>query len=573
MTILHRIAFLLLPSIFLLSSNAAPPPELTILRQQYEKAYAERVTAVHEAAVAELNAKFTAALDNAIEQAKTSGDLPTVLAFQADQKRLVEKMELPAADADNVPEALKNLRSIYREQIAKINEQHTANVTALQAPYTARLQELEATLTKNDRVEEATAVMAYSLTLPKESPSLPVPEPPAMAAVGSAPASTIPATPPQTNRVKGDDRKAAEWVLSVGGTVQLWDIKASNGVKTIADLPKGEFHIRSIQLKGSTTKLKPFSDSDFAILGGLERLDAIDITGLEITPAALDVLTTCPKLRQIGSQYNKLGDELWAHLANAHALEMLFHGYDSLPVTGIGISKLKTANLSILSLATAPIIDEALPEIANFSKLLEINLERTKITDTGIVALAELQKLRNLSVRNTDVTAVGLTSLRNLPLTTLGYGRTISEMAAQAAEVAKLFPKVTRLFIPVEANPTTTEWNALATAWPKLTDLYSINSREFTDEACEGIVAFQSLEDLQIFNAPKVTDKGIAFLTPLKKIRVIRFLGDAAISDAALVTLAEMRSLKILKLPNNSAGITPAGIATFKKSRPDIKLE
>jgi hypothetical protein len=108
------LGFIIHLSSFILS-HAAPPPELTVLRQQYDKAFAERVTAVFDASKAALDAKFTTALDNAIATAKAAGDLPTVLAIQEDKKAIEAKQDLPA-DTDTTPAALKTLRTIYREQ-------------------------------------------------------------------------------------------------------------------------------------------------------------------------------------------------------------------------------------------------------------------------------------------------------------------------------------------------------------------------------------------------------------------------------------------------------------------------
>ena len=165
---------LLLLTFVILSSTFdilhAAPPELTVLRQQYDKAYAERVSAVFDASKASLDAKFTVALDNAITTAKASGDLPTVLAIQEDKKAIEAKQDLPA-DAETTPAALKNFRAIYREQVSKLTEQRTANTAALLAPYAAKLQQLEATLTKNDRVEEAKEVMDYRVSLKADAPA------------------------------------------------------------------------------------------------------------------------------------------------------------------------------------------------------------------------------------------------------------------------------------------------------------------------------------------------------------------------------------------------------------------
>ncbi|MBX7209990.1 MAG: hypothetical protein K1X78_16855 [Verrucomicrobiaceae bacterium] len=139
---------------------AAQPPELTVLRTQYDKAVAERVSAPFEAALAALNGKFNAALENASAAAKQTGKLDDVLAIEEDKKLIAAGQVLPEDDA-RTPESLKKLRSIYREQWKKLDEQRMANHNAILPSYIARLQELEATLTKADRIDEAKELRQY----------------------------------------------------------------------------------------------------------------------------------------------------------------------------------------------------------------------------------------------------------------------------------------------------------------------------------------------------------------------------------------------------------------------------
>jgi len=205
----------LLPFVILLSSSgilpAAPPKELVSLQQSYAFAVAERVTAPHETALAALNAKFTAALDNAAAQAKSTGDLATVLAIQADKKRLADKLPL-LDDDEKTPEGLKKLRAIYRDQLTKLEAQRSANTAALLTPYTAKLQELEVSLTKADRIAEAQEVMAYREGLAAGSST------PVMAATEAKKTESPPApigAAVQPPPGKGDDRAAAELILSL----------------------------------------------------------------------------------------------------------------------------------------------------------------------------------------------------------------------------------------------------------------------------------------------------------------------------------------------------------------------
>jgi hypothetical protein len=563
----HRLllltAFVIGHSVFDVQA-APPPPELTVLRQQYEKIFAERVTAVHEANVATLDAKFTTALDNAIATAKSAGDLPTVLAIQGDKKLLADKQPLPADD-DATPEPLKKLRAIYRDQLGKLTEQRTANTTALLTPYAAKLQALEATLTKNDRVDEAKEVMDYRVGLKADAPAAP-----AVAATTPAAPGTTPPMPANTvPQVKGDDRKAAEWVLSVGGIVRLWENTNAITVSKPEDLPKGSFSIRSITLDNNNGVIKPFTDADFAVLAGLEKLADIALQKLAITPAALDTLGTCPFLFQVGMQYNAFGDDAWQHLAGVRNLTKLYQSYDKLPVTGIGLSRLSRETLAELSLSSSPISDQALVEIATFPQITTLVLEVTQITDEGIKHLAQLKKLEKLNVRNTDVTPAGLIPLKGQMLTLLGYGRTLQETAGGAAEVSVLFPKLEALALPRDCNPTPADCAALSNAWPKLKRL-SFNSRKVDDTGCAAVAAMSSLEEIDFMYCP-ITDVGVASLAQMKKLTWLA-IPDAKLTDAALDTLAKMKVLKTLKLPKPANGLTAEGIAKFKKQRPDVKL-
>jgi len=563
---MNRLFFLLI--FFFSNILQAAPLELDILRQQYEKIHAERVAAPHETAIAELNTKFTGALDNAIASAKQAGDLPTVLALEDDKKRLADNTGLPI-DTEETPEALKKLRSIYREQIASLEIQRATNVAALLVPYTARLQELEATLTKSDRITDAKLVLDYRMGINASVP-------PAGVAVGpssmtSEPLSTIASPTAGTPKtVRGDDRKAAEWVLSVGGQVEIWENQVKfRKISSAVDLPPGDLSLKSVLLNNNNGDIKPVTDGDLLVLGELQRLEFALLQKLSITPTGIDVFKTCPALKQITLQYNSLGDALWPRLAGFDKLRVVAHGYDSLPVTGIGISQLNPEPLEELSLAGTPTEDAALPEIGRFTNLKILGLDGSRVTDAGIASLAALDKLTTLRAQNTAVTSRGLAALKGVPLKVLGYGKSIEDFTVQIPEVAALFPKLEGLVLPRDVNPTKEDWRKIAQSVPKLTQLY-LRSFKFSNEACEGIALLPKLAVLDLQYAP-ITDAGVNHLTKVEELRNL-FIRDAILTDAALQTLSEMKNLKVLSLPKPANGLTLAGIEALKKQRPDIEF-
>ena len=153
-----------LAALFLIPVSHAEPPELAVLRQQYEKLLVDRVTSMYDAAVRQLNYSYVAGVGRSIAEAKAAGDLQTVLALETEQKSISHNEPMPADDAQTV-KTLKSLRPIYRSQLAKLDEQRSSNHIALLTPYVAKLKQLEAVLTKADRVNEAKAVLDYRESL------------------------------------------------------------------------------------------------------------------------------------------------------------------------------------------------------------------------------------------------------------------------------------------------------------------------------------------------------------------------------------------------------------------------
>ncbi|MFN0074839.1 MAG: formylglycine-generating enzyme family protein [Prosthecobacter sp.] len=141
--------------------HAASPPELMALQQQYEFLVAERVTTPYDMGMEALNAKFLMALTSAGDEAKKAGKLPEALAIEEDKKLISSKQPLPEKDDETTPASLKKLHAVYRLESAKLAQQRTAAHAALLPAYTAKLKELESTLTKGDRLAEAKEVMQY----------------------------------------------------------------------------------------------------------------------------------------------------------------------------------------------------------------------------------------------------------------------------------------------------------------------------------------------------------------------------------------------------------------------------
>ena len=141
-------------------------PELKVLHEQFTKLTTERVTAPFAAEVAKLNAGYIGGIDRKIAEETAAGHLDDVIALEAEKKLLADKQPIPAEDAEGTTANLKALRAIYRAAYAKIEAARVANLKQLTDPLTLRLKQLEADLTKKDRVPDAKTVKEYRESSP-----------------------------------------------------------------------------------------------------------------------------------------------------------------------------------------------------------------------------------------------------------------------------------------------------------------------------------------------------------------------------------------------------------------------
>lgn len=505
-------------AVLLNAVHAAPPPELAPLQQQYAFLVVERVTSPYEVALTALNTKFTAALDNAIAQAKSSGDLPAVLAIQGDKKLLADNQSLPEDD-EKTPESLKKLRAIYRDQLAKLTEQKTANSTALLTPYAVKLKELEATLTKADRIAEAQEVLTYREGLKADAPT---PAPPAVATTTGA-GETKPAMPAAVaddpKFPKADERQAADWVLGVGGSIVIQEgNKASYTLSSKAGLPKGKFQILEIVLDGKKTT-GPVTGESLKVLAGLRDLQKLVIDNFELADEELSFVGTFPNLTKLDITHNSL-----------------FTGSAAKHFASLRL-------LTYLSLLNTSITDDSVALLADCKALTSLVFGTNAITDACIPFLGKVPKLNTLNVSNTKLTAEGLGQLKT-KFVSLGFNLVPGESLKPIVTVlAPKQPQLTRVMLSYTFPNDTL---SLLKDFPKLTGIDFTGSSPDCDALLDGLDALPGLTGALLGGPFKITDAGLMKFVPLKKLK---------------------------KLDIKSTTLTEAGIAAFQKARPDVVVK
>jgi serine/threonine protein kinase len=262
---------------------------------------------------------------------------------------------------------------------------------------------------------------------------------------------------------RATDRRAAEWALRLGGTIQVSQAGSSQEITSITNLPQGDFELRAINLKNKTGVVSSalacleklpnlrelnldgtgVDDSGLEHLRGLTTLEKLSIGRTRITDAGLVHLKDLPHLRVLNLEATRVGDIGLASLRGNSSLENLSlgatrvsdHGLTvlaSLPslrsvflgftaVGDEGLSHLKhCGGLNDLGLAVTHITDAGLVHLKEMGGLEQLNLTQTMITDDAVPMLQNLRNLRRLYLSGTKLTTAGVASLQKaLPQCTI----------------------------------------------------------------------------------------------------------------------------------------------------------
>jgi tRNA A-37 threonylcarbamoyl transferase component Bud32 len=103
-----------------------------------QEAFQKQVLKPFEAGMADLRARYLAALDEDIAKASAAGELAEALLWRT-ERQAFEKAQNVAADDANTPAGVKVLRAAFRQQFARLDLDRATKAKALLAPYDAIL--------------------------------------------------------------------------------------------------------------------------------------------------------------------------------------------------------------------------------------------------------------------------------------------------------------------------------------------------------------------------------------------------------------------------------------------------
>jgi serine/threonine protein kinase/Leucine-rich repeat (LRR) protein len=345
-----------------------------------------------------------------------------------------------------------------------------------------------------------------------------------------------------SHRIEPDrsaEQAAAEWVLSVGGRVQLRvngdfvDFKAGD------EFPASSAVVERIHLPGAATvddeglarigrlrglKVLYFGERSNAtakVWSGLRpavsSLDAIYFP-IGATPAGYALIRDMPNLKDLIVPFDSgFTDAMMADVAGLKQLSILELGSTS--VTDVGLKTLGPhPNLVVLGLNFSGISDAGYESLSLFSNLevLTVNGERGR---PAFQQIAKLSKLKQLNIELKQVTPAIIQELQ--PMKSLENMQIASHGGVEVSE----------------------EHVALLTSLPQVTRLRFLLLKLDTDR----------LRDL----------------AQAKHVTSLDF-DKCLLTDEALLELTAANSLRSLTL-QSCRELTPAGLAKFRSARPDVQ--
>jgi serine/threonine protein kinase len=190
------------------------------------------------------------------------------------------------------------------------------------------------------------------------------------------------------------DRRAAGWVLSIGGGIKIRQDGQEREIRAAKDLPVAPFEVVFAGLRGN----QKADDAALEYFKGLTNLSGLDLQQTPVSDAGL------------------------VHLKGLTNLTGL--NLESTAVTDAGLAHLKgLTKLSVLDLGGTRVGDAGLVHVKGLARLTNLHLEDTQVSDAGLKHLAGLSKLAQLDLTGTQVTADGVAGLQKaLPKCKIAFG-------------------------------------------------------------------------------------------------------------------------------------------------------
>jgi hypothetical protein len=135
--------------------------EFAAFKAQYDARVKTDVQQAYEVGVADLNVKYLASLDRALDSAMKGGKLEEAVALKAEKETVKTGGEVADKDVGKTPASLAQLRDVYRTSIKRLEADRTKRLQPLQDNFARSLDSVVTHLMKEGKLTEAVALKKY----------------------------------------------------------------------------------------------------------------------------------------------------------------------------------------------------------------------------------------------------------------------------------------------------------------------------------------------------------------------------------------------------------------------------
>jgi hypothetical protein len=210
------------------------------------------------------------------------------------------------------------------------------------------------------------------------------------------------------------DRKAAEWMLSIGGEVQV--NRQGHPIAAVAKLPTGPIELIGVW----TREYLLVTDADLARFEGCKNLTHLGLTGCKrVSDAGMARFKGRTNFTGLELNATGVGDAGVENFKGNTGLLTLNLGGTAVSDTGLaGFSACK--QLGNLQLWNTSVTDTGLSYFKDCKSLTNLDLSNCKgVTDSGLAVFGACNRLTQLSLPGTSVSDVGLSHFRDCKNLTL----------------------------------------------------------------------------------------------------------------------------------------------------------
>jgi serine/threonine protein kinase/Leucine-rich repeat (LRR) protein len=202
------------------------------------------------------------------------------------------------------------------------------------------------------------------------------------------------------------DRRAAEWVLEIGGAVKIEVNGVERGIPALADLPKEAFELTEVYL-GNNLKV---TDVGLACFKDCKKITLLGLNGTPVTDVGMVHFEGSTKLAVLDLTSTQVGDTGLGYFRASKNLTRLYLGRSK--VTNGGLAHLKDCqDLAVVHVFETQVSDAGLAHFKKSRNIQEIDLDNTSIDEKGLEVLNGFKKLTLLRVKKNMLTEAGVKKL------------------------------------------------------------------------------------------------------------------------------------------------------------------